>query len=315
LVAFAVGGAFGIGFLLGLASLVDLWIPLLPGFIVSYRPVFLFFLTAALGCLAYGYGIERRWIEVTHTRLEIGKLPAGTPPIRIVHLSDLHCTGDDFLESQVPGLIGPLRPDLILLTGDYLGSERGVKNLRTLLCSLRCPEGLFGVLGNHEIWDTPGWDPFEGTPVVHLNNALRCLSIRGNRVCLVGIRVESEEEGVPLLKETSADDINIVLYHYPDLIDRIASKQVDLLLAGHTHGGQIALPFFGAIVTLSKGWKRYERGLYRVGEGYLYVNRGLGTDLPPIRFFARPEIAVIDLIPPRPDGFNPLETASGATDD
>jgi predicted MPP superfamily phosphohydrolase len=98
-----------------------------------------------------------------------------------------------------------------------------------------------------------------------------------------------------------------VLYHYPDLIDRLASKQVDLLLAGHTHGGQIALPFFGAIVTLSKGWKRYERGLYRVGESYLYVNRGLGTDLPAIRFFARPEIAVIDLIPPRPDGFHPSE--------
>jgi hypothetical protein len=83
-----------------------------------------------------------------------------------------------------------------------------------------------------------------------------------------------------------------------------------LYLCGHTHGGQVALPFYGAIITLTKYGKKYEAGMYEVGDSLLYVNRGLGLDsrwLPKVRFFARPEIAVFDILPKKKTEENPAK--------
>lgn len=299
LVALAAGGWL----LFGIASLVDLLYPILPDSVALFRRVGIGGAALILCALAYGHFIERRWIEVTRTRIPTAKLPAGTPPIRIVHLSDFHCTADDLLEKKVPGLVHQMSPDLILMTGDYLGSLGGRPTLNLLLCSLRSASGNFAVIGNHETWYTPHLDLFKETPVVELDNEVRRISIRGIPLCLVGIRVEEEEEGKRLFQGLAADTINIVLYHYPELLERASAYDVDLVLAGHTHGGQVALPYFGAIVTFSKGWKRYERGLYRKERTALYVNRGLGSDgglFPAVRFFSRPEIAILDLIPEDP---------------
>ena len=104
---------------------------------------------------------------------------------------------------------------------------------------------------------------------------------------------------------------SIFLHHYPDLVEDLAgqnarlaedgeSRRVDLYLAGHTHGGQIALPFYGAIITLSEFGKKYESGMYKVADIVLYVNRGIGMDggpSPRARFFARPEITVFEIKP------------------
>jgi len=90
------------------------------------------------------------------------------------------------------------------------------------------------------------------------------------------------------------------LYHYPDAIEEAAQHRIDLYCAGHTHGGQVALPFYGAIITLSKFGKKYESGLRRLEDTWLYVNRGIGMEggpAPRVRFCARPEITVIELSP------------------
>jgi predicted MPP superfamily phosphohydrolase len=293
-------GATGILLVFGLASLVDLWKPFLPTFLAPYRPVVIGLSAVLLICLGYGHWIERRWIEITRIRIPTSKLAPGSEPVRIVHLSDFHCTQDDTLEKRLPKLIHPFRPDLILLTGDYLGSLKGTGTLETLLKGLHSSHGLFAVLGNHEVWYTPGLDLFVKTPVVLLNNEARRLAVRNASICLIGVQVDDEEKAISFLEELPSDAINIVLYHYPDFIERVSGMEVDLLLSGHTHGGQIALPFWGAIVTLSKTWKKYERGLYRSGPTSLYVSRGLGSYsgfFPAIRFFARPEVAVIDLVP------------------
>jgi predicted MPP superfamily phosphohydrolase len=92
----------------------------------------------------------------------------------------------------------------------------------------------------------------------------------------------------------------VFLYHFSDLVESLKRVNVDLYLSGHTHGGQVALPFYGAIITLSKFGKKYESGMYRVGETILYVNRGIGLEprpAPQIRFLARPEITVFDIGP------------------
>jgi uncharacterized protein len=93
----------------------------------------------------------------------------------------------------------------------------------------------------------------------------------------------------------------ILLYHTPDeILDVAATHRVDLYCAGHTHGGQVALPFYGALVTLSKFYKKYERGLHREGSTWLYVTRGIGMEggpAPRVRFLARPEVTVIELAP------------------
>jgi predicted MPP superfamily phosphohydrolase len=90
------------------------------------------------------------------------------------------------------------------------------------------------------------------------------------------------------------------LYHFPSEIVAVSHYPVDLMLSGHTHGGQVCLPFYGAVITHSKTSKRYERGLYKLDQTWLYVNRGIGMDggaTPRIRFLARPEVTVIDIKP------------------
>jgi predicted MPP superfamily phosphohydrolase len=92
------------------------------------------------------------------------------------------------------------------------------------------------------------------------------------------------------------------LYHKPDLVPEISARRFDLYLTGHTHGGQVALPVYGALITLSKFGKRYESGLYREGETAIYVNRGIGMEggaAPRVRFCAKPELTVIELRPAR----------------
>ena len=101
------------------------------------------------------------------------------------------------------------------------------------------------------------------------------------------------------LDRVPADAFTILLYHYPDEVERARKRRVDLYCAGHTHGGQVALPLYGALLTLSRSGKKYEAGLYRVGETWLYVNRGIGMEgsSPRVRFCARPEVTVILLEP------------------
>jgi predicted MPP superfamily phosphohydrolase len=117
---------------------------------------------------------------------------------------------------------------------------------------------------------------------------------------LAGVAVEQEMRVDQALQAAPRDAFTVFLYHYPDLISDIAARGIDLYLAGHTHGGQVALPFYGAIITLSKFGKKYEAGLYRIDQTSMYVNRGIGMEggtAPRVRFWARPEITIIEIAP------------------
>ncbi|HZH29626.1 MAG TPA: metallophosphoesterase [Pyrinomonadaceae bacterium] len=251
-------------------------------------------------CMAYGYFIEPYWLSVTRVRVASAKLPPGTRPIRLVHISDLHSDPQARLEEQLPDAIAAERPDLIVFTGDSINSPAGLPVLRNCLTRLARIAPTFVVKGN---WDASFWraeNLFAGTGVRELKNEAVRFDAGGVSLWIAGVPVGGEHRLDETLDALPPEAFKVFLYHYPDLINEVAAKKIDLYCAGHTHGGQVALPLYGALVTLSKFGKRYEAGLYRVGETTLYVNRGMGMEggaAPRVRFWARPEVTVIEIAP------------------
>lgn len=250
-------------------------------------------------CLAYGRWVEPYWVQVTHTRVASPRLKN---PIRIVHLSDLHCDPDPRLEERLPELIAAEKPDLIVFSGDAVNSRPGLPVLKTLLTRLSAIAPTFAVRGNWDAWYWKDLDLFGGTGVRELNGTAEKVDVAGTSVWVAGVAVESETAAPRALAAIPPGAPAVFLYHYPypDVIPVADHARVDLLCAGHVHGGQVALPLYGALLTLSKYGKQYESGVYQVGPMAMYVSRGLGMEggsAPRVRFCSRPEIAVIDLAP------------------
>jgi predicted MPP superfamily phosphohydrolase len=247
----------------------------------------------------YGYFVEPYWIETTRTEIRTRQPVLGQDRFRIVHLSDLHSMDFGRRERRIGEIVREARPDLILITGDYVNHESGYAALAEMFRSFHVPQGIYGVCGNND--SAPRiLELLEPALTKFLQDSAVTISKEGRRLSLVG---QSESSTIPLrtlLRGIPDDATTIYLSHKPDSVDELsgldAGQRVDLFLCGHTHGGQICLPFWGAVVTESKHHKRYERGLYQVNGVPMYVNRGIGTTLFPIRFLARPEVAIIDLL-------------------
>jgi uncharacterized protein len=257
---------------------------------------------AAIGtcCVAYGFLVEPYWLEVTHVRITSSKVPAGSRPIRIVHISDIHSDPKPRLEGRLPEVIAREKPDLIVFTGDSINSPGGLPVFRACLTKIAAIAPTFAVRGN---WDTGLWsglDLFGDTGARELKGEAVRLEVGGVPVWVAGVPVEGEARIDRALGTIPPDALSVFLHHYPDEIMEVSQRGADLYCAGHIHGGQIALPFYGALVTLSRFGKRFEAGLYRVGETWLYVNRGIGMEggnAPRVRFCARPEVTVIEIQP------------------
>ena len=142
-------------------------------------------------------------------------------------------------------------------------------------------------------------DLFSGTGFQLLNKDLIRLTKNKENFYICGINYSRPDRLAQVLKNSNSSDFRILLYHTPDLIKEAVDKGIDLYLCGHTHGGQVRLPFYGAIVTFSGYGKKYESGKYIVGKTVLYVNRGVGMEnnIPRVRFLCRPEVLVIDVKP------------------
>jgi predicted MPP superfamily phosphohydrolase len=252
-----------------------------------------------LPCIAYGFW-EPYWLETTRVSIESPKLQGATRPLRIVHLSDLHCDPRPRLEERLPAAVAAERPDLIVFTGDAVNSPGGLPVFRRLMAALAKIAPTYAVRGNWDAWYWPGLDLFGGTGVVELDGVLLGRAA-GVRFAVVGLPVGREDELPARLATAPRDAFVLLLHHYPDEILTAQAGGVDLYCAGHTHGGQVALPFYGALVTLSRYGKEYEAGLYLEGDTVLYVNRGIGMEggpAPRVRFCARPELTVIELRAP-----------------
>jgi predicted MPP superfamily phosphohydrolase len=247
-------------------------------------------------------------------RLGVSTLPITAPdflpgrPLRILQLADLHVERLTRREAEVLAAVEALQPDLIVLTGDYVNVDYRADPLtwqqtREMLSQLDAPLGVYAVPG------TPGVDIptslqaiFHGLDIVLLQDQLIRLELEGAGLYIVGVsNLDRQRDAAALqtlMAQVPPEAYSLLLYHTPDLAEAAAAQNVDLYLAGHTHGGQIRLPFYGALVTLSAYGKRFEMGQYQVGPTTLYVSRGIGMEglgLPRARFLCPPEIVLFEL--------------------
>jgi len=260
---------------------------------------------ALLACELDGLYIEPFDIHTTELRLA-GPTKASGAPLRILHLTDLHIERITQRELDLIERVKALQPDLILLTGDYanvdyLDDARTLRDTRSVLGQLSAPYGVYAVIGSV---DGPHVmeKVFTGLPITVLEDQVHPLQIGGQEIDLIGIsNYGSTRDGQilsALMQQVPQEAYSILLYHTPDLIEVADRLRIDLYLAGHTHGGQVRLPLWGAIITMSAFGKQYESGLYLLNPTTLYVSRGIGLEglsLPRARFLCPPEMVVIDL--------------------
>jgi len=265
------------------------------------RPV-RFVLVGLLGLVlsswVYARFIEPRWVVVQSVPLGLVPIPGVSPePVRLVVLSDLHVDSDREPWLSLPAKVNALEPDLIVLLGDLLSSPTALPVLRRTLSELRASTAKLAVRGNWEVWYWSQLPLLEDTGFQWLDRELETVEIRSQTVHVLGWDYRDDDDGrlaEQRLAELPVPDWRIFAYHTPDLIPEVPSA--DLALAGHTHGGQVALPGYGAFVTLSKYGKRFERGAVRVGDTWAYVNPGIGVEPAiPLRFLVRPEITLVEL--------------------
>ena len=252
---------------------------------------------AGLACFAYAWLVEPYRLTLTRLRIECSKLPAGAAPVRIAFLSDLHCVSKRRLEDRVVQAVADFKPELILFGGDALSRDDGLENLRRCLGGLARLTPTFAVRGN---WDfpLPADDFYRDAGVTLLTRDAAPLDLAGRRLCLAGLDIRLADQAGALAKTLPQDAPVIFLHHTPDAIYDVAGR-ADLYLCGHTHGGQVALPLYGAMITFSRYGKRFEGGAYRVNGTDMYVTRGIGMEgggTPPIRFLAPPEVVLIELV-------------------
>ena len=268
---------------------------------------------AALSLLAwYGTWVEASDLRVTERTLALQSWPADAPPLRLLHLSDLHLERTGLREERLAGLIDSLRPDLICFSGDLLNLSYNtdpcaIADARELLGRWQAPLGVYAVTGSPLV-DLPETVRAVLGDQAHLRwlqDEAVTLDVDGRLLTVVGLTCTHQPavDGPKLraaLQDSPEESPIVLVYHTPDLAPEAAAAGVDLQLSGHTHGGQIRLPFYGAIITSSIYRKRFEMGEFQLPRDgrepmTLYVSRGIGMEggvAPRARFLCRPEIVL-----------------------
>ncbi|MBN1579935.1 MAG: metallophosphoesterase [Anaerolineae bacterium] len=256
---------------------------------------------------SYPVFIERYIIVVNRYRILVPNLPEAFSGFRIVHLTDLH------YGKLVPlGVIryvvskaNQIARDLVVCTGDYVHERRTtdeIDRVWPLLADLTAPAGVYATLGNHDHWaDTDRSQYWLDKTGQNLRHRTVSIAKGGQRVWFSGAGdlYEDHVNLDRLLADIPDGDCRIVLAHNPDTADTPFSARVDLMLSGHTHGGQINIPFVGPPVLPVKN-KTYSSGLKFSPRGMpVFISRGIGWAVYPVRFNCLPEIAVLELIPKR----------------
>jgi uncharacterized protein len=254
----------------------------------------------------YAQGIEPRWLAIKTIDVSISGLNPVFEGYKIVQLTDLHARSavmDRQQLEKVANLASQQQPDLIALTGDYITnqSEKAEEMLTNAFGKLQAKDGIVAIMGNHEHGYGVDILPIERAlwqnNIMLLNNAVHSIDRSGNKLNIAGVDdVWFKLANLPkTIAQLPGTGTNILLAHEPDFADTSAATNLfGLQLSGHSHGGQIVLPF---VPRVTPTWsKKYINGLYQIGGMQLYVSPGVGTTGPPkARFNCRPEISVIVL--------------------
>jgi hypothetical protein len=250
-----------------------------------------FLLAALLATPAAVWG-DARFIEPTGVVVRRRRFSPGPPAHRLVHFSDLHHKGDRGYLQSVVGKINALAPDFICFTGDLVEDRKFLPETLEILSGLKAP--LFGVPGNHEYLSGISFavvrQCFAATGGAWLMDENRALA--GGRINLIGITCNRGLDA-RLLPQPAVT--NLLLMHYPAQANQFGGRKFDLMLAGHSHGGQVRIPFYGA-VHLPSRVDGYDLGRFATPAGPLHVNAGIGyIGDNNFRFNCRPEITLIEV--------------------
>jgi predicted MPP superfamily phosphohydrolase len=261
--------------------------------------------TGLLGAGGYVYTnqVEPGWFELTQISLALPRLAPEFDGYRIAQISDIHLdvwTPRDRL-GQAVAMIDQQSPDLVVITGDFVTYLPGyfAADLAVVLGALASRRTTLAVLGNHDHWTDAAAvrRVIAQSGIVELRNAVHTLRRGAALLHIAGVDdVWERQDRLDLvLAQLPAEGAAILLAHEPDYADTSAATgRFDLQLSGHSHGGQVIIPFWGPVV-LPDHARKYPVGQYQVGEMVQYTNRGLGMISPHVRFNCRPEIALFTL--------------------
>ena len=259
-----------------------------------------------LGILFLGYHMmifEPNNIKIERHVVVMENLPQLFDRTRIVHLTDFHSYWFGSREKRVLQILKELEPDFVFITGDFIDSttklitDRDLSSVKIFWQKLgeKYENRIFAVLGNHD----PGFlkNLLEENYINVLDNENKKIFINGDFIYLVGVDDPrtGRDDLAKAMKGIQENRPKILLAHAPDIINEAVEKRINLVLVGDTHGGQVNIPILEKLLPLSEYGRKYLSGLFNVQGTYLYVNRGVGTSILPIRFNSPPEIALIEL--------------------
>lgn len=277
-------------------------------------------------CILCGKGfMNSRNLELLKVNVNLKNLPSAFHGMRIGQITDIHAgplVPRELIKKGVD-LIMSKQPDMIVLTGDFVSGATkilwttygGFKQKHFDYCMkelgrLKAPMGVFAVLGNHDFWSGPAVTAkivsgLQGIGVRVLQNECKLIKKEEQNLYLLGVD-DYWEDSYSLTKALHGipeDVCRILLSHNPDINQDIEflKARIDLIISGHTHGGQIVVPFFGAPYLPSPFGQKYRAGLVKDGERKTYVSRGLGLFFVPVRLNCPPDVSL--LILSRPDSF------------
>jgi hypothetical protein len=286
-----------------IAAPVAIWLgsaPILAGLVVIN-------LGASLA-LIWGALVEPFRLGLSHLSLTGDPLPHDAPAVRLLHISDLHVERFGRREEELLQRVRAIAPDLIVLTGDYVNLSYvddpvAHADARRVLAGLSAPAGVYAVLGSPPV-DRNSVPLFDGLPIRLLRDEVVTVDLgQGRRLALLGLDCSHDPEAdagrlAVVAVQAPPDALRVLLYHSPELAPVAPQFDIKLYLCGHTHGGQVRLPLYGAVITSSKLGKRFEMGHYQVEGTHVYVSRGVGMEgmsAPRVRFLAPPEITLFSL--------------------
>ena len=254
----------------------------------------------------YGAGFEPFHPRLVRVEIPLPGLPPAFDGFRIAQLSDLHLQPGFPAACLEPALalVNREKPDCIVLTGDYIYDKAGNGEMWLRRCAeavsgLSAPDGKFAIFGNHDyLMDSqdPPPDPWHRAGYRTLSDQAAEIKRGADSIYLVGLRscIKRPVDPDAVLRLAPPRAVKIALWHEPDRAGDSAAAGASLQLSGHTHGGQVVLPFIGPPL-LPIGGRKYPQGLYRVGTMPLYVSRGVGLLPPRVRLNCPPEVTLVTL--------------------
>lgn len=268
--------------------------------------LFIFFPILAAGLIITAYidarYIEPNWIKVEKVRIKCPPLAGPLKDVRLVFITDLHVRDKiGYREKRLVKIVNELRPDLILLGGDYIVEREDIESSLEVLANLKASQEVFGIMGDYE---HTSWPPQKFSQqlrrigVVPLLDETKKIQIENRPpFYLLGLKIhrtaiddlERMMEGIPEGAPT------LLLAHQPWVVEPASKMDIDLVLSGDIHGGQVGLSWIRQLTDDYAGFK-YVSGLYQVGETLLYVTRGIGWTKKQIRFLCRPEVTLIKIV-------------------